>query len=283
MYIGDYFTLMSFEPRLVLPKRGYKLDPDSIPAIRFDQVSFKYPKAKRAVLHDVSFAMGPGEHVAIVGENGAGKSTLIKLLMRLYDPTSGTVCVDDRMLPDVQLDSWYAQLGFLFQDFSQFAPLSLRENVTLGAQSEPASAKRLERALHLADAQKFVKQLPGGVEQTLDPSYKGGTELSGGQWQRVALARSFYHSPNVLILDEPTSAIDAAAEYAIFNRLFKAQEGKSMIIISHRFSTVRRADRIIVLDQGRIVEQGTHQELMKLGGKYQQLFTLQAEGYRADT
>lgn len=282
MYIGDYYTLMSFEPRLKLPSRGHRLSASSIPAIGFDHVTFRYPKAKRAVLHDVSFSIEPGEHVAIVGENGAGKSTLLKLLMRLYDPSSGAVLLDGRPLPDIALESWYAQLGFLFQDFSQFGPLTLRENVTLGVQSGPAAAKRLARSLYLADAHKFVAGLPQGVEQVLDPSYKGGTELSGGQWQRVALARSFYLAPNVLILDEPTSAIDAAAEYAIFNRLFKQQEGKSMVIISHRFSTVRRADRIVVLDQGKIVEQGTHQELMKLGGKYQQLFTLQAEGYTAE-
>jgi ATP-binding cassette subfamily B protein len=282
IYIDDFFKLMSYTPRLPQSARPVRLSLSTIPVVRFDHVSFRYPSAKRAVLHDISFTLEPGQHLAIVGANGAGKTTILKLLLRLYDPTSGTVSLDDQPLPTIALESWYDHLGFLFQDFNRFSPLSVRDNITLGGQAGTATTKRLERAIRLADATQFIGKLPSGVDQVLDPSFKGGTEISGGQWQRLALARSFYRTPNVLILDEPTSAIDAAAEHIIFQRLFREQQVKSMIIISHRFSSVRRADKILVLDQGRIVEEGTHQELMKQAGKYQQLFNLQAEGYKLE-
>ncbi|MBI4185714.1 ABC transporter ATP-binding protein [Candidatus Berkelbacteria bacterium] len=282
IYINDYFLLMSYEPRLSQPRRGIRLDPAHPPIIRFDHVSFRYPTAHRAILNDVSFELRAGEHLAIVGANGAGKTTLLKLLLRLYDPTAGRVFLGDQPLPSVDLTSWYEQLGFLFQDFERFGPLSVRDNITLGAESKSATNQRLAQAIKFADAKSFIDALPAGIDQILDPSFKGGTELSGGQWQRLALARSFYRAPNVLILDEPTSAIDAATEHAIVHRLFKAQTGKSMIVVSHRFSTVRRADRIIVLDRGKVVEQGTHRELIRFGGRYKELFELQAEGYKVD-
>lgn len=281
LYIHDYFKLMDFEPRLVLPDPGVRLPAATIPRIEFQNVSFRYPSSRQTVLRDISFVLEPGERLAIVGVNGAGKTTLLKLLLRLYDPTRGTILVGDTPLPDLNLPSWYDQLGFLFQDFTQYGPLTVAENVALGRLERREDTRRLNRALKQADAATFVSDLPKGLDQVLEASYKEGTELSGGQWQRLALARSFFREPNVLVLDEPTSAIDAAAEHAIFNHLFKAHEGKSMIIVSHRFSTVRRAHRILVLEHGRMVEYGTHAELMRRRGKYRQLFELQAEGYRS--
>lgn len=280
LYIHDFFRLMALEPRLALPDPGSRLRREVVPKLAFQNVSFRYPGGRRPVLSDISFVLEPGERLAIVGVNGAGKTTLLKLLLRLYDPTKGTIHVNDTPLPEIQLASWYDQLGFLFQDFTRYSSLSVRENVVLGNLAARRDERRLKRALDAADASEFVAELPGGLDQILDPSYRAGTELSGGQWQRLALARSFFREPNVLILDEPTSAIDAAAEHKIFDHIFKTHQDKSMIIVSHRFSTVRRANHILVLEKGRAVEYGTHRELMRHAGRYKELFELQAEGYK---
>lgn len=282
LYIDDYFKLMAFEPRIRVEGPGIILPAGRVPKIEFRNVSFHYPKSRKAVLKDVSFVVEPGERLAIVGENGAGKTTLLKLLLRLYDPTKGVILIDDQPLPTIELGSWYDQLGYLFQDFTRLGPFTVRENVTLGRSAASTDEARFERSLRQADAYELVRDLPNGSDQLLDASFKEGTDISGGQWQRLALARSFYRDPSVLVLDEPTSAIDAEAEHTIFEELFRAHEGRSMLIVSHRFSTVRRANQILVLEKGKVVETGTHAALMRHKGRYRELFELQAAGYRTD-
>ena len=246
--------------------------------IEFKNVWFKYPGTDRWIFENLNLVIEPGEHFALVGENGVGKTTLVKLLLRFYDVNEGSIQVNGVNLKDLNLNSWYSQLGTLFQDFNGY-PLDIKNNITI-SQPGKVDDERLTIAIKESGVDEIVKKMPYGLETVLDSSFKKGIEPSGGQWQRVALARAFYRNPNVLILDEPTAAIDAKAEYTIFNSIFKNQKQKSAIIISHRFSTVRRADKIIVLNKGKIVEQGSHIELMKANGLYKEMFDRQAEGYK---
>jgi ATP-binding cassette subfamily B protein len=217
--------------------------------------------------------------VALVGENGAGKSTLIKLLLRFYRPTSGQILINGIDLQDMAIESWYKQLATLIQDFNQY-PLTIAENIEIGRSSQKANIKLLKRAAKFGNVDQQVAGYEHGWETVLDSSFKKGVEPSGGQWQRVALARAFYRGAEMIILDEPTSAIDAKAEYDIFNNIFLHYKDKTALIVSHRFSTVRRANRIIVLDHGKIIEEGSHHQLMKKEGLYHDMFSKQAEGYR---
>ena len=279
LYAEDYFALVDKKPKIVDRPTAKSLTTSTAPRITFDHVSFCYPGKKYTVFDNVSFSIAPGEHLAIVGENGAGKSTLIKLLLRFYRPTSGRITIDGIDLQDVALESWYARLATLFQDFNQY-PFPIHENISVGRSDVAADRARVIAAADESNASDMVKHYQHGWETVLDSSFKKGVEPSGGQWQRVALARAFYRDAPVLILDEPTSAIDAKAEYDIFNNIFAHYQDRTAIIVSHRFSTVHRAHRIIVLDEGKIREQGTHAELMKQKGLYHELFTKQAEGYK---
>lgn len=254
----------------------------TIPKIEFKNVSFSYPGTTAKALDGVSFVLEPGDSLAIVGENGAGKTTIIKLLIGAYEPTDGAILINDQPLSSIDRESYLAQLGALFQDYSCYEFATLGENVWFGDTNKPYNRKAIELALAQADLAGLSSRYEKGLNQILskdfDETYP--TDLSGGQWQRLAVARALFRSPNVLLLDEPTSAIDAKSEYEIFQNIIRAQQGKSTIIISHRFSTVRKASRIIVLDQGKIIESGTHEELIaKRRGVYKTLFELQAEGY----
>jgi ATP-binding cassette, subfamily B, bacterial len=281
LYVNDYFTMMALQPRLEMPRRSKRLTPGSRPPrIEFDHVWFKYPGSNHNVLEDISVVIKPGEDLAIVGANGAGKTTFIKLLLRFYDPTRGRILIDGVDLRQLNLADWYRQVGALFQDFNRYGSLSVRDNVEVGRIDRSGDLADLSKAVRQAGAEPFIKQYPFGYEQVLNRSYKDGIEPSGGQWQRIALARAFYRNAEVLILDEPTSAVDAAGEFEIFEQIARTQRRKTTIIISHRFSTVRNASHIIVLEGGRITEQGSHDELAALGGTYQRLFELQASGYR---
>jgi ATP-binding cassette, subfamily B, bacterial len=246
------------------------------PRIELDEVSFAYPGG-RPILDRVSLAIEPGEAVALVGENGAGKSTLVKLLLRLYDPTAGSVRVGGVDLRDLALDEWYAHVGVLFQRFVDLQ-LTVRDGIALG---DPApDGARVRRAARVARADSFVEALPGGYDAVVGKGYAPGEELSWGQWQRLALARAVYGRRPVLILDEPTSSVDAEAEAAIFDGLRRELVGHTLLFVSHRFSTVRRASRIVVLEGGRVAEQGTHDALAGAGGLYARMFETQARGYR---
>ena len=254
---------------------------DHIPTIEFQNVSFTYPRSDVRAVKDVSFTLNPGDSLAIVGENGAGKTTLIKLMIGAYQPTKGTILIDGQPLERINRESYLAQIGALFQDFSRYEFATLGENVWFGDVERPYSRRDIEAALKDAGLESLVNEYKEGLNTILskDIDSKNAVNLSGGQWQRLGIARAFFRSPNVLILDEPTASVDAVSEYEIFKNIIKKQENKTTVIISHRFSTVRKAERIIVLDHGKIVESGTHDELIAKNGIYKEMFELQAEGY----
>ena len=248
--------------------------------IRFESVSFFYPGSDVPALDNVSLHITPGESLAIVGENGSGKTTLIKLLTRLYTPTQGQILLEGLPLQEWDIDTLRRKIGVIFQDFARYQ-LIVGENIGIGDSDNLASESEIEIAAKKGMADEFVRDLPSGYKTQLGTWFKDGKELSGGQWQKVALSRAFMRSKaDILILDEPTAAIDAKAEADIFAHFAELTANRISIIISHRFSTVRRADHIIVLEKSKIMEQGSHEELLELGGQYATLFMLQAEGYQ---
>ena len=276
LYCRHWNDLMALPPLIPTAKEPRRFATVRPPRIEFRNVSFTYPSG-HAALHDVSFVIEPGESVALVGVNGAGKSTIIKLLCRFYDVTEGAILINGVDLRELDLAQWYAHLGTLFQDFIQYK-LSVRDNVLLGDPTRVDEAAMVA-ALAKAGAREFVEALPRKYDQILGTDYEDGEMPSGGQWQKLAIARAFYQSAPVLILDEPTSAIDAESELEIFDNLAAEYRDKTLILVSHRFSTVRNADRIIVIEDGRVVELGTHDELVG-GGRYAAMFSAQAAGYR---
>lgn len=274
----DYMEFMEIPPR---NNGGFKIQ--NIPTIEFEGVSFSYPNTSAKALDNVSFKICPGESLAIVGENGAGKTTLIKLLIGAYEPSEGVILVDGRPFSEIDRESYLSNIGALFQEYSRYEFATLGENVWFGDVSKKYHKKAIEAALEQADLAKLSSAYKKGLDQVLSKDFedKATADLSGGQWQRLAIARVLYRSPNILLLDEPTSAIDAKSENKIFHNIFESQKGKSTIIISHRFSTVRRATKIIVLDHGKIIESGNHDQLVaKQHGVYKTLFEAQAKGYR---
>jgi ATP-binding cassette subfamily B protein len=261
---------------------SHRAAPSEFGGVELQGVSFAYPNMDRDVVRDVSLRVGPGEVVALVGENGSGKTTLVKLLCRLYHPASGELRWGGMPYSELSPAAVRSQITVLFQDFLQYE-LSVGDNIALGRVEREPSESALERAARLSGAQDFVEKLPQGYGTRLGRRFYGGHELSVGQWQRLALARAFYRDGAFLILDEPTASLDPKAEAALFEQVRQLAEGRSVLLISHRFSSVRNADRIYVLDEGRVAESGTHQELMTLGGKYALLFNLQAKAYLGDT
>lgn len=277
LYINHYFEFLSLPPLVKESKKPTVFKKYTPPKIEFRDVSFQYPNGPR-VLKNISFTIKPGESIAFVGHNGAGKTTIIKLLCRFYDVTKGEILINNVNIQKLKLSNWYKFLGTLFQEFVHYH-FSVRENITLGAPDKKDDEAVVEAAVK-SGASDFIERLPKKYDQMLGREFKDGKELSSGEWQKLAIARAFYEEPPVLILDEPTSAIDAEAEYEIFNNLRKQYKNKTLILVSHRFSTVRNANRIFVVDHGEIIEHGSHVELMKLGGKYAKMFTVQAKGYR---
>ena len=254
---------------------------EGAPKIEFRNVSFTYPNQAVKALDNISFTLNPGDSLAIVGENGAGKTTLIKLLIGAYEPSDGVILINDQPFSRIDRESYLGQLGALFQDYARYEFATLGENVWFGDVDKKYDEAAIKAALHDADLDELLKKYEKGLNQIMSKDFdeKHTTDLSGGQWQRLSIARAFFRSPNVLLLDEPTAAVDAKSEYEIFQNIIKKQQGKSTIIISHRFSTVRKAEQIIVLDRGRVTESGTHEELIAQNGTYAEMFKLQAEGY----
>ena len=254
--------------------------PSPADGIRFEGVSFTYPGGSSPALSDVSFTLEPGERLALVGENGAGKTTLVKLLTRLYRPDSGRILLDGRPLNEWRQDTLRRRVGVIFQDFVKYQ-LTAGENVGVGDVQFVDDRDRQQAAADKGMAHPFLHALPDSYDTQLGRWFQRGQELSTGQWQKVALSRAFMRvDADILVLDEPTAAMDAEAEAQIFDRVRAMTDKQLAILISHRFSTVRMADEIVVLDAGRVVEQGSHDELIALGGRYERLFQLQAEGYR---
>ena len=248
--------------------------------VRFEEVSFTYPGADKPALEAVNFHLRPGEKLALVGENGSGKTTLIKLLTRLYKPTAGRITLDGTPLEQWKLEALRRRVGVIFQDFVRYQ-LLVGENIGVGDVDHIEGSERWGEAAHKGLASEFIEELPDGYETQLGRWFSGGRELSGGQWQKVALSRAFMRTEaDVLVLDEPTSAMDPEAEVRIFEHFREQTEEQMAILISHRFSTVRMADYIVVLHQGKVLESGTHEELVELKGRYAHLFELQAAGYR---
>lgn len=278
-YLKDLFDFFETQPSLVSK-------PNALPAPRpirsgfeFRHVSFAYTGSDKKVLNRVSFRFDAGERIALIGENGAGKTTLVKLLARLYDPTEGSILLDGTDLRDYDADDLRKEIGVIFQDYMRYDML-VKDNIGLGRIEELARVDRIEQAARKSLAEPLIASLPGGYEQMLGRRFENGVDLSAGQWQKIALARAYMRDAQVLILDEPTASLDARAEYEVFLRFTELTRDRMAILISHRFSTVRMADRILVLGQGDIQEQGTHESLLALGGRYAELFELQAAGYR---
>lgn len=279
LFLTDFKRFLELKPRVMDPVAPRTFPRPLREGIEFDHVSFRYPGTTAEVLSDVSFRIRPGEHVALVGENGSGKTTLIKLLCRLYDPVSGAIRLDGTDIRELRLSELRAELAVVFQDYARYQ-LTVRDNIWVGNVALPTDSPRIAEAARRTGADPIIRALPHGYDTVLGRQFDQGAELSIGEWQKLALARAFLRESQVIILDEPTAALDPAAEAEVFDQFHELAKGRTAIVISHRLSTVRRMDRILVLVDGRLVEIGPHEELVERAGVYARLFETQARPYR---
>lgn len=279
VYLQDFFEFFQIKPKIILPANPLPFPKPIKQGFTFENVGFKYSNSDRWANRHLSFTLHPAEKIALVGENGAGKTTLVKLLARLYDPTEGRILLDGIDLRQYDPDELRLQIGVIFQDYIRYQ-MSVNQNIAAGNISEVNNLDLIKSSSVKSLAHPLIENLPGKYDQMLGRRFNNGVDLSGGEWQKIALARAYMKDAQLLILDEPTAALDARAEYEVFQRFAELTRGKSAVLISHRFSTVRMADRILVLEQGQLVEIGSHEELLKKEGKYAELFRLQAMGYQ---
>jgi ATP-binding cassette subfamily B protein len=279
LFLNDLIAFFEMRPTI-------RSKPNALPAPRpirhgfeFRNVSFRYPGSSRLILDRLNFDVRPGERVALIGENGQGKTTIVKLMTRLYDPVEGQILLDGVDLRDYDLEDLYREIGVIFQDFMRYE-MTARENIAVGRIEEIDNVPLLHRSAQKSMADEVIGKLDHEYEQMLGRRFDGGVDLSGGEWQKVALARAYLRDAQVLILDEPTAALDARSEFEVFQRFAELTTGKMALFISHRFSTVRMADRIVVLENGRVAEDGNHEQLTHLGGRYAEMFEMQAASYR---
>lgn len=278
LYLQDLFDFFAIQPSIRSKEKSHPFPERIREGFVFEKVSFKYPNSERWAIQNLSFHLRPGEKLALVGENGAGKTTLVKLLARLYEPNEGRILLDGIDLRDYELGALRDQIGVIFQDYFRYS-LKAKENIAVGRITAADNFDRIQDAAEKSLADPMLQELPDRYEQMLGKRFAGGIDLSGGQWQKIALARAYMRDAQLLILDEPTSALDARAEHEVFLRFSELIQDKSAVLISHRFSTVRMADRILFLENGQLLELGTHEELLAKDGKYAELFKLQAQGY----
>jgi ATP-binding cassette subfamily B protein len=279
LFLTDLLEFFSVKPIIVSKPNALAAPKPVRLGFEFKNVSFHYPGNSRMVLKNASFKLAPAERIAIVGENGQGKTTIVKLLTRLYEPSEGQILLDGKDLRDYDLESLWSEIGVIFQDFMRYE-MTAAENIAIGKIDDRDNSFRIRTAANKSLAEAVIRRLPHGFDQVLGSRFEGGMDLSGGEWQKIALARAYLRDAQLLILDEPTAALDARSEHEVFERFSELTEGKMALLISHRFSTVKMADRILVLKDGRIAEEGKHESLLQVGGHYAQMFELQAANYR---
>jgi ATP-binding cassette subfamily B protein len=279
LFLTDLLAFFEMQPTIQSKPNALPAPRPIVRGFEFRNVSFNYPGSPRRILNGLNFHLHPGERVALIGENGQGKTTIVKLITRLYDPTEGQILLDGVDLREYSLEDLYREIGVIFQDFMRYE-MTARENIAVGQIDELSNLKLLQTASRKSLADEVIAKLPLQYDQMLGRRFEKGVDLSGGEWQKIALARAYLRNAQLLILDEPTAALDAKSEFEVFHRFAELTTGKMALFISHRFSTVRMADRIVVLENGNIAEDGNHEQLSRLGGRYAEMFEMQAASYR---
>ncbi|HWL74434.1 MAG TPA: ATP-binding cassette domain-containing protein, partial [Burkholderiaceae bacterium] len=279
LYLDDLFSFFEIQAEIVPPENPIPFPVPIQHGFLFENVGFRYPGAERWAVRNLNFKLHAGEILALVGENGAGKTTLVKLLARLYDPDEGRILLDGHDLREYDLFALRANIGVIFQDFMRYN-FTAADNIAVGRIEARDDRARIIDSAERSLSDEVIRKLPEGYEQPLGKRFRTGIDLSGGEWQKIAIARAYMRDAQLLILDEPTAALDARAEFEVFQRFKELSHGKTVVLISHRFSSVRMADRIVVLKDGTVEAEGTHAELLKQRGRYAELFELQAAGYR---
>ncbi|MDJ0509979.1 MAG: ABC transporter ATP-binding protein [Crocosphaera sp.] len=279
LFLSNFYEFLALDPKIIQPENPKQVPIPMEQEIKFEEFFFQYPDSKRVAIQNVSLSIKPGEVIALVGENGSGKTTLVKLLCRLYDPIQGKIMIDGRNLKTLDLDQWRQQISMVFQDYAKYQ-LTARENIWLGNINYPPDDDAIIAAASKSGIDKVISQLPNAYDTVLGKQFAQGEELSIGQWQKLIIAKAFLRNSQLIILDEPSSALDPKAEYELFQNFRQLLQGQSAVLISHRLSTVKMADHIYVLEKGQVIEHGTHQELIALGGLYERMFETQARNYR---